>query len=56
MKHQRLIQTIKNDVFNLFINGTEDEIKLAKKLGKVINDYENWTIDQDNKPRFGKSV
>ena len=56
MKRQRKLQAIKDNVFSLFIEGDQDEQILAKKLGKIINEFENWTIDKDNKPRFGKSV
>ena len=43
MKQERRIESLKNEIFELFINGNDSEIDLAKKLGRIINAYESGT-------------
>ena len=46
MKQERYIETIKNSIFELFVSGDEEGIRLAKELGRIIDEFEQRTTNK----------
>ena len=51
MKQNELIAILKNNIFDLFIEGDDSVKELCKKLGVLINDYEKRPTGQSPKSR-----
>jgi len=51
MKQNNSLEILKNSIFELFINGTEEEQNLCKKLGVLINEFEKRSTNKGIKSR-----